>query len=617
MVTTERSAPSDWEARPSILAQLRAWSAKHPLRPDCGSPPALCDPDEIPIVWARHADGTNQRDLGRIPLRWTEHAARRIHGFGQDGHEPEVEAAAADAVVATMGGLQDVLVRQEAESPAAVDAPEVREALAACYQASLETGAATLPHIADRLRASTIQVRTGKLLARWMLAQARHGEAIKLAIALLRLTDDRTRADDLSILGRHAELWSSAVNALYQFGIDGMDLAWGRLATAGCCARRHLLHEMASLLDRRPDIRLWIVRHGHRSWPGDPLLREQERASGGKLVDEPFTPCVAAACAVAGDLAGVLADPEIDDDLLDAACGIVRDLFADMGEADLEACPDGVLIVDRLVGHLLDRCDTLARLLCVKQIHAWLEWPPESLQSDDRAWNFETPDDEWLAAHARAWTRREVLGWTEEIRADLADDCQRILRRPHWPDRVRSAFATYEPRYPDDPSRGRDGARAMAVAPAVGVDLLDDGLRMLERYPLDRHLTAWLVQTRNAERVERVIRLAERLLPRALREASDAGDAGPAGAAVGRRPVVGPLTFLLQAMRKHQIYSERLVMLALRHQGRERRLAAELLEGRPPGEWNEEVVAALRSASGDEPDEEMRARLRALLARPA
>ena len=587
MVMTERSAPSDWEARPSILAQLRAWSAKHPLRPEDGSPPALCDPDEIPIVWARRHDAWN------CPL------------LGRPSSEPVADVAAA-AIKAALTAVED---------PGAADDPVLAERSRMLLRtAVIETYPWRFRPLLTRLAERDEPVR-GRAAGHldWLVRHTDRGEVIELLIDVLSRAKTPSAGESLRVLARHPWLYSEATWALGRRGESDLDLIWARLHHAGCCTRRRLLRAVASRFDGRPDIRDWVLRHGHSSWPGDPDVRERVRASNGRISDTPFTPCVAAACAVAGDLAGALASPDVGDELLDAACAIVSDLFADMGEDDIETCPDGVLIIDRLIGQLLDRCDTLARLLCVKKIHDWLEWPPESVQPDYLAWLRATPDEEWHARRARAWTPREALGWAEEVRAYLAHDCQRILRRPHWSDRIRAAFATYVPYRSDDPARRRDANLALAVAPAVGVDLLEDGLRMLERYPLDRHLTACLVQTRDAGRVERVIRLAERVLPRAMREATGSGDAGPAGAAVGR-PVVGPLTFLLQAMRQHQVFSERLIALALRYQGRERRSAASLLEGRPTCEWGEEVVAALRLAVADEPKEELRTRLQALVA---
>ena len=95
---------------------------------------------------------------------------------------------------------------------------------------SLETSAARFPRIAERLSARAIKVRIGKLLARWLLSKARHGEAVQLAIFLSRLTGDRSQTDDLYVLGRHPQFWMHAANALHQFGMDAVDLGWGRLA---------------------------------------------------------------------------------------------------------------------------------------------------------------------------------------------------------------------------------------------------------------------------------------------------------------------------------------------------------------------------------------------------
>jgi hypothetical protein len=580
MVTTERSAPSDWGERPSILAQLRAWSAKHPLRPEDGGPPALCGRDEIPIFWEAFADRPH------LPVRVRPH------------REQAVDVVAAEEYVAAIGSLQAAVDAYERErgcdGTLAIGEPEIDAALAACYLASLDTRPTMFQRIIERLRTNTIKVRTVRALARWLLEQARQGETIELAVYLIVVTRHRGALDLLRLLGLHEELRRMAVPALDRLDADVVDLRWARLKGAGCSERRRLLLQMGPYLAERPDVREWIISYG---WD----------------IPDGCTGCAAAACAIAGDLAGALASPDVGDALLDGACGLVRNLFGDMGGDDIETCPDGMMILDRLIGLLLDRCDSVARLRAVQRIHDWLDWPSELVERDHRGRKSPVLDEAWKAERARVWARREALGWTEEIRADLADDCRRILRRPHWPSQVREAFAAYEPHDPDDAVRGRDGFMAWTVAPAVRVDLWEDGFALLERYPMDYSLTARLVDNDDAGRVERVIRLAERSLPRAMHEASlaVASEGGNAGAR--EIPLARPLTFLLQAMRRHHLFSERLVALALRQQGRLRDSAVGTIKQHLPSEWGEEVVAALRVAAAEEHSSPIRERLIGLL----
>jgi hypothetical protein len=280
-----------------------------------------------------------------------------------------------------------------------------------------------------------------------------------------------------------------------------------------------------------------------------------------------------------------------------------------MGEDDIETCPDGVLMFQQMLRQLSDRCDSLTRLRLVQQIHAWLEWPPEGDELDADVEATDASDQERPAGRNSTWQRREARGWTEMIRADLAADCQRILRRPHWPDRIRAAFATYEPYSPAAPARGREGHTAWVLARSIGVDLWEDGLRVFKRYPLDGYLASRLLESQDDARVEHVVRLAEHVVPRAWQERLTQQTES-------RLPVPrdSSLILLVQAMARRPVYSERLVALALRVPDLRRR-AGRVLEQRPPATWGDEVIAALRDAAAEESHEQTRTHLVSLLAR--
>ncbi|MCC7369283.1 MAG: hypothetical protein IT306_12715 [Chloroflexi bacterium] len=386
MVTEEVAASPLWGDEPSILARLREWTAQHSLRPEHGGPPALCPPGEIPIYWVRCPE-----DPHLPPL------------LAPTARSEQDEVAAADRFV-------DALE----QASAATDAESLAQARAQLYATALDVQRATRPLIYERLSARRIKRRLACPQACWLLEQARHGEAAMTGIMLTWVVGHRCQQERLGVLARHPWLWSAATRTLDSLGGDGdaLDLWWARIHRARCCDRRRLLREVAPRLDVRPDIRQWVLLHGMRTWPGD-LYIPRDR---GNVVDLPFEPCVAAACAVAGDLAGTLDSPDVSDEMLEIARALVWNMFPDMHEEDLETCPDGVLIIDRLMGHLLDRAQTLTHLRLTQRILGWLEWPPDQ-------------DAGWQEEQRAVWERRASLGWTEEVRASLADDCERIQRR--------------------------------------------------------------------------------------------------------------------------------------------------------------------------------------------
>jgi hypothetical protein len=532
--------PAEGVGQPSILAMLRAWSAKHPLRPADGSPPSLCDPAEIPIVWAHDPDRDIPFSPKRVPRDLT------------------VEESIAEAFVAAVERLQ---------TAGAADA-SVEAGWAPLYVAALDCRPATLRLIHARLVERRAPVRVVRLAARWLLERATHGEAIELAIPLLIMSKDPGAADDLAYLGRHPWLWERVTRALDVLRLDATDLWWARAFNAFCCSRREVLRMMAPRLGDRPDIRDWILRHGLTSWPGDPFLQAAFPKSNDDT-DPALTSCVAAACAVAGDLTGALAAPDIDEGLLDAACSIISRTFGEMREDDLETCPDGVVAIDKLVGHLLDRCDSLPRLGIVYDLLCWIGRSNLVPASVARS-HFPNRWDE--DAEAQTWGRLASLGWTEEVRDYLTDDCLRILRRSHWPGLIRETFAHY------DTASHRERWVAWRVAPIVGVDLVDEAIGWLERLPLDSTLCSWLLDTDDVARVERVVRLAERVLPRALR---DAAAASPN--AVRRFQRGGALEYVIRAIVRHSVYSERLVALAISRRGIWRDIALRAFGAAPAG----------------------------------
>jgi hypothetical protein len=60
------------------------------------------------------------------------------------------------------------------------------------------------------------------------------------------------------------------------------------------------------------------------------------------------------------------------------------------------------------------------------------------------------------------WSRREGLGWTEEVRAELATRCRQVLGRPSWRASVSAGYESGD---------AKQWHHAWVVAPRVGADL--------------------------------------------------------------------------------------------------------------------------------------------------
>jgi hypothetical protein len=195
------------------------------------------------------------------------------------------------------------------------------------------------------------------------------------------------------------------------------------------------------------------------------------------------------------------------------------------------------------------------------------------------------------------------LGWTEEVRAELATRCREILGRPTWRGAVIAAY---------DSEDAQERHLAWILAPRVGVDLWEAGFARLADDPIDPHLYYNLMQSPDLDRVRQVVAFAEEHLP------LDRIATGP-----GNERGLGPkfkaescLDFVVQEMRREGVFSARLVWAALQSPVvRNRNMAIAALEHHPGEDWGPSLAAVLDRAAREEPDAQLRERMEGLAAR--
>jgi hypothetical protein len=120
------------------------------------------------------------------------------------------------------------------------------------------------------------------------------------------------------------------------------------------------------------------------------------------------------------------------------------------------------------------------------------------------------------------------------------------------------------------------------------------------------------MRTDDLERIRRVIAFAEANLPldEIATGPSDELGLGPAYSAHSC------LDFIVQEMRREEVFGVRLVAAALRSPVvRNRNMAVAALEQHPVEEWGSSLIGDLRRAAAEEPDEELRERIKAVAAR--
>jgi hypothetical protein len=415
--------------------------------------------------------------------------------------------------------------------------------------------------------------------ARWLVHASRHREPLKLGIILLGWAGTGEDLADLMTLARHDEFTLFAAVAVGNLQADPTDAWWAMARRVQGWGKVHLVEWLCESVEDRPDIRDWLLRHG--------------------CANEVMPEYLAYGCATAGHLLEALSEDEPDDELLDGACLIVQALLNGGPAPGIESYDDGVLAVLSLLGHLEHRCDSLRRLHVVKSILDWVECPspaPAQDQQEAKGAGGENPDED------DRWSRREELGWTEEVRADLATRCCEILGRPAWRGAVIAAYESKDT---------EERHFAWVLAPRVGVDLWEAGFARLADDPIDPHLYWNLMQTQDLDRVRRVLAVAEEHLPLDRIATGPANERGLGPEFKAHRC----LDYLVQEMRREAVFSVRLVSAALRSPVvRHRNMAVDALEHHPVEDWGPSLAAALERSAREEPDAELRERMERLVA---
>jgi hypothetical protein len=539
---TTRRPP--WLPGPSILSTIRAWQGEEPCPLPDEEPQAGNKVRFAPGAWdgiaTHHLGRASEHDEARHVLTTVETLARLVRDDSDEARVSLYQLYLGDTVSPHADALVEEIRRQQELGP-----EELR------------------PH------------------ARWLVEHAAHREPLKLGIVLLGLCGSEDDLDALQELARHDEFTLFCAVVVGNLLADPVDVIWQMAQRVHGWGKVQLVERLAGEVEDRPDIQVWLLRHGCKNT----IMPEY----------------LAFACATGGRLIEVLSADQVDDELLDGARLIVQALLCGGPAEDIDAYPDGFLAVRYMVSLLESRCNSLVRLGTVRQIHDWLEWPekppmPEHLKALFADQGEKEPQRD-------IWLERAERGWTDELRAQLTEACQEIMRRPEWPGRVREGHRSGDP---------LEQHRAWHLAQVVGVDLWEDELARLVSDPLDAGLYCNLLRTDDLGRVRRVVAFAEENLP--LGEIAS----GPADE-LGLGPAFRPhscLVMVLQELRRPGVFSSKLVLAGLRSPVvNNRNWAINALESQPVEKWGPEVIQVLGQAVAEEPRDDVRERMRSLVER--
>ncbi len=379
--------------------------------------------------------------------------------------------------------------------------------------------------------------------------------AVKLGIAFLGASGDRTSREILMTLGRHDEFSLFSAVALQRTQPDPETALWALARTVSGWGRIHLVERLRST--ERPDIRAWILREGYRN--------------------DVMVEYLAHIAVTTGDLRGALEAAEPDDELLGAACDLVMALVSEFAPAEtIDDYDEAPRSIELLLGHLATRGRAIVHLLAVDAI------------------------ERFLAHDDARWTEREATTWPPGLRAELLGRCAAIRTQPAWIDRVERALDT------DDRAEFWGAEQAARI---LGSDPFAAIVRQIARDPIEG---PWyqLLQAADDARIDEVVRLAETHLP--LAEIAT-GPALELGLGPGFRPF-DALGHVIDGLQRFPGRGWSIIAAALRSPViRHRHAALRALAGWPRTDRPAEVEAALRAAAAIEPDNDVREEIGQLL----
>lgn len=390
-------------------------------------------------------------------------------------------------------------------------------------------------------------------IARWLAMGGADREPVKCAIALLGVIQGGDDRDLLLTLGRHEEFTLYATVALQNAVSDSELSLWSLACLVTGWGRIQIIERLADTEDEQ--IRAWLLREGYQNG----IMYE-------------YTALI---CARAGNLLGALRTSEPDEKLLKGAGSLLSTLIRGRGgpAEGIESYTEGAEAAELYLEHLLDREPDVEDFVCVCTIEQFLN--EEDGESHDPS-----------------------LGWTER-RATLLELISSIRTRTDWEAKVREGL---------DSTDQQTFWTATEAARVLGLDLWEIYFERIQR---GENHWYFVMQTDDAERIDRVLQLAEKMLPLDEMASGPANDNGFGP----EYQHYGALDFVLQDLRRFPGRGWPLVRAGLRSPMiRNRNMAVLALGGWERLQWPDEAEMLLRRAVKEEPNEDTLELMQKLLA---
>jgi hypothetical protein len=226
--------------------------------------------------------------------------------------------------------------------------------------------------------------------ARWFVLESRHTEPLRFGIALLGLSGSEQDLSLLQDVARHDEFTIAAANAVSALVKDPVEQWWQMAKNVNGWGKVHLVKRLARRCGARSDVQDWLLRQGWRD-----------------CVSPEY---VAYSCANAGRLEQALSAEFVDEEMMQGAATLIGAMLIAGPAEHLEDYEGGVASISRWLLHL-QGCP--------------LDLDTRSMESVQRVAHWVKADEP-----LQVWERRaEQLGWTEEVRRDIAERCLGLLNK--------------------------------------------------------------------------------------------------------------------------------------------------------------------------------------------
>lgn len=424
--------------------------------------------------------------------------------------------------------------------------------------------------------------RLGKL-GLFLAVEAPDRGPVKFGIAICGAISGAADHSLFHTLGGHEEFTLYALVALTNqaalAGDDPEQEIWDLAKRVHGWGRIHAVEHLAGT--QNPKIKAWLLRGGYRN----------------RIMNE----YLAQIAATTGGLVEALRDPDPDDALIEGAGGIIDALLRGGPAEDIDNYDEGPEAVSLYLQHLRCRTGTLAHLGTIGAICDFLDF-----DRDPKAFSRHPFTDaiaeKMLAEKERMKRLREERrgrGWSDERRQALQEIAEEVLAQTHWRDAVLSDLEAED-----------DSVFAIArrAAFALGFDPWEHSFRRQRT----GHGEEWfnLMRTDDPDRIDRVITLAEEMIPldKIVTETAQKLRLEPTSVRYSS------LDFILQDIWRFPGRGWKLVSTALEGPVvRHRNMAIFALEHWGRENWPAEAAEVLSRAIGREPDSKIRKRMEAVL----